>query len=66
MNRATCWCLTLAACLMASSVTAQIPDPLVWMGACAVIPWLVFLARIRGADAVDIAPVGVSHERVTY
>jgi len=40
--------------------------PLVWMGACAVIPWLVFLARIRGADAVDIAPVGVSHERVTY
>src|SRR6186713_3336768 len=29
MNRATCWCLTLAACLMASRVAAQIPDPLV-------------------------------------
>jgi glyoxylase-like metal-dependent hydrolase (beta-lactamase superfamily II) len=29
MNRATCCCLTLAACLMASSVAAQIPDPLV-------------------------------------
>ena len=39
--------------------------PLVWMGACAVIPWLVFLARIRGAAAVDIARVAPSDERMT-
>jgi membrane protease YdiL (CAAX protease family) len=34
--------------------------PLVWIGACAVIPWLVFLAR---AETAQVAPV---HERMTY
>jgi membrane protease YdiL (CAAX protease family) len=34
--------------------------PLVWMGACAVIPWLVFLARVEAHPVVDTAQVALS------
>ena len=34
--------------------------PLVWMGACAVIPWLVFLAPVEAHPVVDPAQVALS------